>query len=216
MNNRERLSRIVRGEVFDKKERFRIEYSVDIRGNLTIWGGMSYFPEEMNVFDDRTKRVSRLLVPLFYHHHCSPYTARIFQIEEALDDKIEDSVLIEEFRRFRQDHPKDGFGFRLELCRLGDKTLGDLSCYRSDMETLWNQKIEQERKDIRSLFGVDVPKNRDLGLEVPNVSDGTLSGEWYKREFLRIGGDPEDFWNRHRSGSWTYPFTGPVFPNLKS
>ena len=80
ITDRERLIRTTRGENLDNSLRYKIEYSLDIRGNLTIWGGMSFYRfEAVPMIDDSKRRVSRELRPIYDYHRLSPYTARIFR-----------------------------------------------------------------------------------------------------------------------------------------
>jgi len=206
ISERERLIRTTRGENLDNSLMYNIEYSLDIRGNLTIWGGMSFFRFEARPFiDDLKHRVSRNLVPLYEYHRLSPYTSRIYQIEQELDDRLSDKELIEEFNKFREKHPEDGFGFRLELLTIGlkwssrsDPTLSEeerhlltLRTDRDDKQEVFDRLLKQERRDILNLWGVDCPPDIN---STENYNQrlyeerGQVSG-WFEEEFRRIGGD---------------------------
>jgi hypothetical protein len=61
----------------------------------------------------KTKRVNREFVPIYEYERLSPYTARIAQMEK--DIEISDERLVEEYERFRQEHPSDGFSTLFKL-----------------------------------------------------------------------------------------------------
>ena len=215
LSNRERLLRTTRGEHLNNSMRYSIEYSLDIRGNITIWGGMSFYRfEAVPPIDDPKQRVSRSLRPLYEYQRCSPYTARIYQMEQELDGTISDDTLIEEFQKFRQAHPEDGFGMRLSLLTLGlnvvggrrqcdlteeEKYLLSLRDKRDDEQEVLDRLLKQERQDILRLWGVDCPpdinSSENYGRRL-SQDRGQVSG-WFQEEFRRIGGDWEKLWTRH-------------------
>ena len=212
ITDRERLIRTTRGENLDNSLRYRIEYSLDIRGNITIWGGMSFYRfEAVPMIDDPKRRVSRELRPIYDYHRLSPYTSRIYQMEQELDEELTDDRLIEEFRRFRQAHPEDGFGFRLKLLTMGlkwgaghqelteeEKHLSTLRAERDDEQAVLDRLLKQERQDILRLWGVDCPpdinSSENYGQRL-SENRGQVSG-WYEQEFKRIGGNWERLWVR--------------------
>ena len=121
INNRLKLLRMTRGEVIDSSPCYDIEFSVDIRGNITIWGGSSHIRDEILRLEQiigKRNRVNRTFVPVYEYERLSPYTARIAQIEQ--DIEIPDERLIEEYERFRQEHPEDGFGMYVKLLNIGE------------------------------------------------------------------------------------------------
>jgi hypothetical protein len=206
ITDRERLIRTTRGENLDNSMRYSIQYSLDIRGNITIWGGMSFYRfEAVAPIDDLKRRVSRELRPIYEYHRLFPYTSRIYQMEQELDEKLSDDDLIREFERFRQAHPEDGFGFRLELLTLGlspiirghqelteeEKYLSSLRAKRDDEQEVLDRLLKQERRDILNLWGVDCPpdinSSENYGRRL-SQDRGQVS-EWFEREFKRIGGD---------------------------
>lgn len=214
LSNRERLLRTTRGENLDNSMRYSIDYSLDIRGNITIWGGMSFYQFETEpLFDDPKKRVSRRLRPIYEYQNLFPYTARIYQMEQDLDGTISDDTLIEEFQKFRQAHPEDGFGFRLELLTLGlspiarnhqplteeEKYLSSLRSERDDEQEVLDRLLKQERQDILRLWGVDCPPdiNNTQNYYRRLMDDRGQVSEWFQEEFRRIGGDWERLWS-HR------------------
>ena len=184
---------------------FSIEYSLDIRGNITIWGGMSFYRFEAIVpIDDPRIRVARTLRPIYKYHHLSPYTARIFQIEQELDETIPDERIVEAFTSFREVHPEDGFGLRFlltgglsNLSSGGDKD-DPRRAERDDRQEVLDRLLRRERQDILNLWGVDCPPDinssenygRRLAQDRGQVSD------WFEREFRRIGGDYQKLWER--------------------
>lgn len=208
MNNRERLLRLVRGEDFDEKRHYTIEYSIDIRGRVTIWGGMDWTLEDSIIIDDKEKIVSRILVPLYEYSQSYPYTARICQLEEIQDESLSDETLIEEYWKFRKEHPNDGFGFRFSMVLLCDGINGvknptEKEEYRTDREKLWVDRFNQERKDILDLFGVDCPP--DVAIPGEHKELIYVSEQKWKDEFLRIGGDLERYWDRPPRHNWSFP-----------
>ena len=211
ITDREKLIRITRGENLDGSTMYSIQYSLDIRGNLTIWGGMSFYRFEATPFiDDLKKRVSRNLRPIYEYHHLFPYTARIYQMEQDLDEKLSDAELIREFEKFRQAHPEDGFGFRLRLLKLGlrnqsyqemteeEKFISSVREDRDDKQEVLDRLLKQERQDILQLWGIDCPPdiNNSLNYGKRLSQDKGSVSDWFEEEFKRIGGDREKLWNR--------------------
>ena len=200
ISNRERLIRTTRGENLDESMMYSIDYSLDIRGNITIWGGMSFYRfEAFPPIDDPKRRVSRNLKPIYEYPRLSPYTSRIFQIEQELDEDIPDERIVEEFEKFRQAHPEDGFGFRFLLTdALSKWSEGDdedetdpRRIDRDDKQEVLDRLLKQERRDILNLWGVDCPpdinSSENYGRRL-SQDRGQVS-EWFEREFKRIGGD---------------------------
>ena len=207
ISDRDRLLRTIRGENLDGSLRYSIYYSLDIRGNITIWGGMSFYRfESIPMIDDPRERVSRNLVPIYEYHRLSPYTARIFQMEQEIDESISDDKLIEELTRFRAEHPEDGLGGRRgQIAGLDRWSVGGDGrkpdpprCERDDKQQVLDRLMKQERRDILNLWGVDCPPDinssenygRRLSQDRGQVSD------WFEREFIRIGGDWDKLWGR--------------------
>ncbi len=215
ISNRERLIRTTRGENLDNSLMYSIQYSLDIRGNITIWGGMSFYRfEAFKPIDDLKQRVARTIRPLYEYQNLFPYTARIYQMEQEIDRTISDDIIVEEFQKFRQAHPEDGFGERLALLTLGIRIVGgriqaeltddekyllSLREKRDDEQEVLDRLLKQERQDILRLWGVDCPPdinnsenyNRRLRDE-----KGQVSG-WFQEEFSRIGGDWDRLWSHH-------------------
>ena len=199
---------MTRGENLDNSLRYSIEYSLDIRGNLTIWGGMSFYRfEAVPAVDDPRIRVQRELRPIYDYHRLSPYTLRVYQMEQELDEKLSDDDLIREFERFRQAHPEDGFGRRLSILQIGVKWsegvrdedgIGHLRPERDDEQEVLDRLLKQERQDILRLWGVDCPpdinSSENYGRRL-SQDRGQVSG-WFENEFRRIGGDWERVWVR--------------------
>ena len=201
IDKRELLLRQVRGENLDESVHYWIEYSLDIRGKITIWGGMDFLRWEAVLgIDDTSVRVRRDLRPIYEYHHCSPWTARIYQIEQELDDKLTDEALVEEFLKFREAHPLDGYGMRMRLNQLpylvpdGQDDEEGILKYRperDDEQEVLTRLLEQERKDILSLWGVDCPPDIN-GTEKYNrrlMEDKGQVSPWFDQEFVRLGGD---------------------------
>lgn len=193
INHRETLLRMTRGEVIDNSICYDIEFSVDMRGNITIWGGSSHIKDEIvriEKFIGKRGKVNRTFVPVYEYERLSPYTARIAQIER--DIEIPDERLIEEYEKFRESHPDDGFGIYVKLLNLGKWEEGqNIHFDRTDKEKVRERLLKQERQDILNLWGVDCP---------PDINSSTKYGErlrddrgqvsdWFRTEFERIGGD---------------------------
>lgn len=166
---------------------------------------MSFYRFEAIVpIDDPRIRVARSLRPIYEYHRLSPYTARIFQIEQELDETIPDETIVEAFKVFREDHPEDGFGLRFlltdglsDLSSDGDKD-DPRRAERDDRQEVLDRLLRRERQDILNLWGVDCPPDinssenygRRLAQDRGQVSD------WFEREFRRIGGDYRKLWER--------------------
>jgi hypothetical protein len=208
LTNRDLLLRMTRGETIDDSIIYDIEFSVDIRGNITIWGGSSHIRDDVRTISKmigKTKRVNREFVPLYEYERLSPYTARIAQIER--DIEISDETLIEEYERFRQEHPSDGFSTLFKLNNIAllesrggfpkDEEGREISFDRHDKRQLRERLLKQERQDILKLWGVDCPPDTNTIGYGDRLSQGKgQTSEWYRREFEKIGGDYDRLWSR--------------------
>ena len=169
---------------------------------------MSFYRfEAVPAIDDPRIRVQRELRPIYDYHRLSPYTLRVYQMEQELDETLSDDVLIQEFEKFRQAHPEDGFGRRLSLLQIGVKWgagcqdedgVGHLRSHRDDEQEVLDRLLKQERQDILRLWGVDCPpdinSSENYGRRLAQ-DRGQVSG-WFETEFRRIGGDWEKVWVR--------------------
>ena len=194
INNRLKLLRMTRGEVIDSSPCYDIEFSVDIRGNITIWGGSSHIRDEILRLEQiigKRKRVNRTFVPVYEYERLSPYTARIAQIEQ--DIEIPDERLIEEYERFRQEHPEDGFGMYVKLLNIGEweDDESDIHFDRTDKKQVRERLLKQERQDILNLWGIDCPPDVNSSEKYGDRlrQDRGQVSDWFQREFERIGGD---------------------------
>ena len=194
INNRLKLLRMTRGEVIDSSPCYDIEFSVDIRGNITIWGGSSHIRDEILRLEQiigKRKRVNRTFVPVYEYERLSPYTARIAQIEQ--DIEIPDERLIEEYERFRQEHPEDGFGMYVKLLNIGEweDDERDIHFDRTDKKQVRERLLKQERQDILNLWGIDCPPDVNSSERYGDRlrQDRGQVSDWFQREFERIGGD---------------------------
>ena len=208
LTNRDLLLRMTRGETIDDSIIYDIEFSVDIRGNITIWGGSSHIRDDVRTIAKmmgKTKRVNRVFVPIYEYERLSPYTARIAQMEK--DIEISDERLVEEYERFRQEHPSDGFStlFKLNYIALlegrggfpKDEEGREISFDRKDKPQLMEKLLRQERQDILRMWGVDCPPDTNtIGYGERLSQEKGQTSEWYRREFERIGGDYERLWSR--------------------
>lgn len=194
INNRLKLLRMTRGEVIDSSPCYDIEFSVDIRGNITIWGGSSHIRDEILRLEQiigKRNRVNRTFVPVYEYERLSPYTARIAQIEQ--DIEIPDERLIEEYERFRQEHPEDGFGMYVKLLNIGEweDDERDIHFDRTDKKQVRERLLKQERQDILNLWGIDCPPDVNSSERYGDRlrQDRGQVSDWFQREFERIGGD---------------------------
>lgn len=200
---------MTQGEDLNNSERYYIEYSLDIRGNITIWGGMSFYQfEYMKGIDDPKLRVARDLRPLYEYHRLHPATSRIYQMEQEIDETISDDRLIEALTEFRKTHPEDGFSRRMDLLQIGlrwgegpESERGEIKRLRSkrdDEQEVLDRLLKQERRDIRNLWGIDCPPdindNDNYGRRLM-AGQGQVS-DWFRKEFERLGGDWDKLWVR--------------------
>lgn len=208
MTNRDLLLRMTRGESIDNSILYDIEFSVDIRGNITIWGGSSHIRDDVRFIADlmgKRKRVNRVFVPIYEYERLSPYTARIAQMEQ--DIEIPDERLIEEYERFRESHPSDGFGPLFQLSHLAlletqdphpkDEEGREILFDRKDKPQLRERLLRQERQDILRMWGVDCPPDTNsIGYGERLSQERGQTSEWFRKEFERIGGDYQRLWSR--------------------
>ena len=194
LTNRDLLLRMTRGETIDDSIIYDIEFSVDVRGNITIWGGSTHIRDDVRTISKmigKTKRVNREFVPIYEYERLSPYTARIAQIEQ--DIEIPDERLIEEYERFRQEHPEDGFGMYVKLLNIGEweDDERDIHFDRTDKKQVRERLLKQERQDILNLWGIDCPPDVNSSERYGDRlrQDRGQVSDWFQREFERIGGD---------------------------
>lgn len=204
MNDREKLLRMVQGEDMDSSVFYSINYSLDLEGNITIWDGMEFTRDEACQMDNLSRRVNRGLVPLYEYHRLSPYTARIYQMEQEIDSGIPDEAIVQAYKKFREERPTEGFGRRFLLLHIDDPhSVKDsqgrtLSYDRTDKVEVLNRLLSQEQQTILSLWGIDCPPDINSSENYQSrLSQGRGQvSDWFRQEFIRIGGNIEKLWNR--------------------
>ena len=123
------------------------------------------------------------------------------------DIEISDERLVEEYERFREAHPTDGYGPLFQLSHIAlmettdphpkDEEGREIMFDRKDKPQLMEKLLRQERQDILNLWGVDCPPDVNTnGYGIRLSQEKGQTSEWYRREFERIGGDYQRLWSR--------------------
>lgn len=192
--NRSRLLYMIEGKPADDFVKYSIEFSTDIHGeNLIIWSGHTYTSLNYSRFtDDPSVPLRRTHIQVEPYGHLNPYTTGLYQIACREAERISDETLIEEYLKFREEHPFDGWG----LCDKSMMRLGDLDSDepvfemdRNDKNELVRQIQERNRRTIREMWGVEVPLDLSKEYDERMSKNMGMVSEWFRKELTRIGGD---------------------------
>lgn len=152
--NRQRLLKLVRGGT----QFYAIEYSVDIKGNITIWGGE---PLAEHVTHDLFVR--RTTEPDLHLFDGWKRGGEMVRMEEAAAKRIQRAQIVAAFNEFRQQHPRDGYGMLHGMAQRwcgADKD--ELQGKRTDEEAVQQELRRRNRQYIAELYGVELPVDFDF------------------------------------------------------
>jgi hypothetical protein len=141
MDNRTMLINAVKGE--KRSIHYDIWYSVDCMGKITIWSG-----EETNAEIDFNVRVTTE-----DHIWLHPIGRKIWEMEN--ERIVTNAELINEYRKFREQHPFDGW-----ICETYKNK--NLRFDRDDLEEMEIELKRRNRQYMKELFGVDIPLDFDF------------------------------------------------------
>ena len=141
MDNRTMLINAVKGE--KQKINYTIWFSVDCMGKITIWQG-----EENNAGVNFNVRVTTE-----DHIWLHPIGRKIWEMES--ERVVTDAELVGEYRKFREQHPFDGW----ILETYGNK---DFRFDRDDLEETQTELKRRNRQYMKELFGIDIPLDFDF------------------------------------------------------
>lgn len=137
---------------------YHIEYSVDIKGNITIWGGEKLGEHmEHDMFMFRTTEFDLHLYDGWRHG------GELCRMEREAAKNITRDELIQAFTQFRQQHPRDGYGMLHEIAQhwCGAEK-DDLKGKRNDEEEVQQELRRRNRQYIAELYGEHLPVDFDF------------------------------------------------------
>lgn len=178
-------------------EYYAIDFSVDIKRNITIWRGVvikpsekiypidwfSYYPGEVGI-----------------HSSFLPEGEKLLEMEREVANSLTRDELINAFLDFRKAHPRDGWGYDLFFIREED-LINECKGYeegmrvdRDDKKQVYEALQRRNREYIKELWGVDL-SGYPLDID--------FAKEWERRqdEFRRKNGfdkkpTDEEIWGR--------------------
>lgn len=141
MDNRKMLINAVKGE--KQKINYTIWFSVDCMGKITIWNG-----EENN---GGVNFYTKITTEDYIWLH--PIGRKIWEMES--ERVVTDAELVGEYRKFREQHPFDGWIFETYRNK-------DLRFDRDDHEEMEIELKRRNRQYMKELFGIDIPLDFDF------------------------------------------------------
>lgn len=145
--NRKRLIKMMRGE----SQQYEIIFSVDVRGNVTIWGGEPR--EHHDLFIQKPTETYLHLYDGWKHG------GDMVQMERDEAEKIPRGDLVRAFLDFRKAHPADGFGVLHGYPKpVEDGTRRD----RDDKNEVERELRKRNRQYIFEMYGEKLPLDFDF------------------------------------------------------
>lgn len=144
-----------------------IEYCVDIKGNITIFGG--------NVLRDTYTHDMLICVPTedyiwLYDNQRSGRDFANREHEAARNVSRDD--LVAAYLEFRAQHPHDGYGnLNYKLCHLAGVPV-DMPADRSDIDAVRLELKRRNRQYIAELYGKQLPLDYDFLTEYKSTTAG--------------------------------------------
>ena len=149
--NRELLIKMAKGE----PQRYEIRFSIDIKGNITIWGG-----EPCEYHD------------CFIQLHTEDYLhlydgwnrgGELTRMEREAGENLNRADLVRAFLEFRKEHPTDGYGMFHGCKWLGRGGADDgLRTERDDRDEMKLELRKRNRQYIFELYGDKLPLDFDF------------------------------------------------------
>lgn len=138
---------------------YTIEFSVDIKGNVTIWGGEQNAEHEQN--DLFIRKPTEQYLWLYDGWNRGAELSRM-ELEQAQNMPRE--VLIQHLLDFRKQHPHDGYGawhiIKRKWC--SGYPQDDFRAERDDEEEVKLELRKRNRQYIAELYGEQLPVDFDF------------------------------------------------------
>ncbi len=147
IDNRKRLIKMAKGE----PQFYRIEYSMDIKGNITIWGGEPC--ENIDMF---------VQIPTEDYLHLYDGWNRggeLARKEREMADNTPREEFVRAFLEFRKTHPFDGYGL---LYKMGQDIEDGTRRERDDKAEVKKELKKRNRQYIFELYGEKLPLDFDF------------------------------------------------------
>ena len=153
-DNRKRLIRIAKGGT----QFYHIEYSVDVRGNVTIFGGEPL--AEHVAHDMFVRRTTETYLHLYDGWKRG---GEMVRMEAEAATHVTREQLVQAFLQFRQQHPRDGYGMLHGMAQrwCGAEQDG-LQAERSDKAEVERELRRRNRQYNAQLYGDVLPDNFDF------------------------------------------------------
>lgn len=153
-DNRQKLINMMQGK---PAEFYTIDYSVDIKRNITIWRGAALKPSTI-----QKDWFFRIPCEIGVHSHFLPAYRKLYDMENEVAATLTREEIVNAFLDFRKAHPRDGWGGGL-LYITSDDCSEYLKGYeegmqyeRNDEEQVNEELMKRTRDYIKELSGVDL------------------------------------------------------------
>ena len=157
-DNRQLLINMMQGR---PAEYLAIDYSVDIKRNITIWRGTVLKPST-NCFFQQDFLI-RQEIPIGEHSTFLPEYDKLCKKEKEIAATLKREEIVNAFLEFRKAHPRDGWGCDLldwgaihEMANHYKGFENGMEYDRADKKQLLAESIKREREFIKELWGVDL------------------------------------------------------------
>lgn len=153
-DNRQKLINMMQGK---PAEFYAIDYSVDIKRNITIWRGAALKPSSIQL-----DWFFRIPCEIGEHSHFLPAYRKLYDMENEVAATLTREEIVNAFLDFRKTHPRDGWGGGLVFCIPEDcadcfKGYEEGMQYDRDDEKQVNEELIKRNRDyIKELWGVDL------------------------------------------------------------
>ena len=155
--NRKRLIKMAKGE----PQHYEIRFSIDIRGNITIWGGEPCEYQDMFIQFSTED----------YLHLYDGWNrgGELTRMEREAGDNLKRADLVRAFLEFRKKHPTDGYGL-FHGCKWSGGNVADdgLRTERNDLEEMKRELRKRNRQYIFELYGERLPIDFDFRKDYDN------------------------------------------------
>ncbi len=149
--NRKLLIKMAKGE----PQRYEIRFSIDIKGNITIWGGEPCEYQDCFI---------QLATEDYLHLYDGwKRGGELSRMEREAGENLKRADLVRAFLEFRQKHPTDGYGMFHGCKWLGRDGADDgLRAERDDREEMKLELKKRNRQYIFELYGEKLPLDFDF------------------------------------------------------
>ena len=153
-------------------ELYAIDYSVDIKRNITIWRGAALKPSPIDI-----DWIVRSPCEIGIHSSSLPVWKKLVDMENEIAATLTRDEIVNAFLDFRKAHPRDGWGglFHISEEELINECKGyeeGMRLDRDDEKQVAEELIKRNRDYIKELWGVDLS-----GFPI----DWDFSKEWERR-----------------------------------